>query len=105
MIVVAGIITFDPDYQAPMVEAANRVAEITRTESGCISYEFFADLNEAGRLHLFEEWELVGDLERHLEAAHLADFYGVMQASGLRSRDITRYVVSSHGPNRPEQSD
>ena len=37
--------------------AANRVAEITRTENGCISYEFFADINRRGRMLLFEEWE------------------------------------------------
>lgn len=102
MIVVAGTITFDPEHQATMVQAANHVAEMTRTEPGCISYEFFADLNHAGRLHVFEEWDSVEALERHLESSHLAEFYQVMQASGLRSRDITRYVVTSHGPNRPE---
>lgn len=105
MIVVAGTITFDPEHHGDMVTAANRVAEVTRTEQGCISYEFFADLNEPGRLHLFEEWKSVADLERHLEEPHLTDFYSALQASGVRTRDITRYQVSSHGPNRPEQSD
>jgi len=57
MVVVAGTITFDPARHQAMIAAARRVEERTRAEDGCISYEFFADLTEPGRLHLFEEWE------------------------------------------------
>ncbi len=102
MLVVAGTITFDPAHQEQMVEAANRVTAVTRAEEGCISYEFFADLNQPGRFHLFEEWEEEEHLLAHFEAPHLAEFFEVMQAYGLASRDITRYYVSSHGPNRPQ---
>lgn len=101
MIVVAGTITFDPANHNPMIEAAQQVAEITRSEEGCISYEFFADLAERGRLLVFEEWESEAHLEDHMVSSHLADFYQVMKASDLRDRSITRYIVASHGPNRP----
>ncbi|MEE8332175.1 MAG: antibiotic biosynthesis monooxygenase [Acidimicrobiia bacterium] len=53
MIIVA--ITFDAANQEVVVAAAQNVAAATRAEDGCISYEFFADLTEPGRLHLFEE--------------------------------------------------
>lgn len=101
MLIVAGAITFDPAHQDRMVEAAKVVAAETRKESGCISYEFFADLTTPGRFHLFEEWEDEASLLAHFETAHLAAFYEVMQASGLESRTINRYHVSSWGPNRP----
>lgn len=101
MLIVSGTITFDPANQDQMVAAAGTVAEATRAESGCISYEFFADLTTPGRLHLFEEWEDEDSLLAHFETDHLAAFYQVMQASGLESRNINRYYVSSWGPNRP----
>lgn len=100
MLVVAGTITFDPANQERMVEAATTVAAATRDESGCISYEFYADLNRAGRFHLFEEWEDEASLLAHFETDHLAAFYEVMKSSGLETRDINRYYISSHGPNR-----
>ena len=101
MLVVAGTITFNPTHQDQMAEAAQVVVAATRSEAGCISYEFFADLTTRGRFHLFEEWEDEASLLAHFETPHLAAFYEVMQASGLEARDITRYYVASHGPNRP----
>jgi quinol monooxygenase YgiN len=102
MLIVAGTIAFDPAHHDAMVEAAQAVTAATRREAGCMSYEFFADLTTKGRLLLFEEWEDEASLLAHFETPHLADFYEVLQASGLSSRDINRYYVSSYGPNRPE---
>ncbi|MDH3425060.1 MAG: antibiotic biosynthesis monooxygenase [Acidimicrobiia bacterium] len=101
MIIVAGIFTFDPAHQSAFVAAAGRVAEATRTEDGCISYEFFADLAEEGRVHLFEEWEEEHHLLAHFEAPHFAEFSRELDAIGIRSRDVNRYHVSRYGPNRP----
>lgn len=101
MLIVAGTITFDPANQASMIEATNVVSAATRNEAGCISYEFTADLNREGRFHLFEEWEDEASLLAHFETPHLATFYAVLQESGLETRDINRYYISSYGPNRP----
>ena len=100
MIIVAGTITFDPANQETVVAAAQKVATATRAEDGCISYEFFADLVQPGRLHLFEEWEEESHLLAHFEEPHFLEYGAVLAGADLRSRDITRYHVSSHGPNR-----
>lgn len=94
MIVVAVIVTFDGSNQATVVAAANRVAEITRTEEGCISYEFFADINRPGRMLLFEEWESEQTVNAHLASLHLAEFRSVLDAAGVTGREIKRYVVA-----------
>lgn len=99
MIVVAGTVTFDGANQEVVIAAANRVAEITRTEDGCISYEFFADLNGPGRMLVFEEWESEEALETHMKTPHLADFRAALGAAGATGRDIDRYIVESHRPN------
>ena len=100
MLVVAGTITYDPAYQQEVIAAADRVAALTRLEEGCLSYEFFADLMAPGRIHVFEEWEEEHHLEAHLQTAHLVEFSEVLRSSGLESRDINRYFVSSKRPNR-----
>ncbi|MGI9586533.1 MAG: putative quinol monooxygenase [Acidimicrobiia bacterium] len=101
MLVVAGTITFDPAHHETVVDAARIVAESTRLESGCSSYEFFSDLTLRGRLLVFEEWEGETQLLNHLESDHVAQFGAVLRASGMKSRDITRYHVSTSEPNRP----
>ncbi len=99
MIVVAGTVTFDGRNHEAAVAAANTVAEHSRREAGCLFYEFFADLNQPGRLLVFEEWETEEALEAHLATDHLAAFRAALAAAGATGRDINRYVVSSHRPN------
>ncbi len=57
-------------------------------------------LSPFGRL-VVAEMNRVGIM---IDISHVSDeaFYEVMKASGLETRDITRYYVSSHGPNRPD---
>jgi len=100
MLVVAGTIEFDPADQEAVVAVAQQASIATRAEVGCISYEFFADLAGNGRLHVFEEWEEERHLLAHFETPHFVAYAAELEAIGLRSRDITRYYVSSHGPNR-----
>lgn len=94
VIVVAVILTFDGSNLDTVIAAANRVAEITRTEKGCISYEFFADINRSGRILLFEEWESEETIDAHLATPHLAEFQSALAAAGVTGRQIKRYVVS-----------
>lgn len=92
MIVVAVTLTFDESKQAAMIAAANRVAEATHTEAGCVSYEFFADINRPGRMFLFEEWDSEAALDAHLASPHLAEFRSTLEAVGA-NRELKRYVV------------
>ena len=93
MIVVAVILTFHESTCVSMIEASNRVAEITRTEAGCISYEFFADINQPGRMLLFEEWESRDALDAHLASPHLAEFRAFLADADV-TRDLRRYEVT-----------
>ena len=100
MLVVAGTITFNPSNHQDVVDAALAAAEASRDETGCISYEFFADLSEPGRMLVFEEWEEEEHLLAHFKTSHFADFHAVLQQSGPRSRNVNRYYVSKREPNR-----
>lgn len=94
MIVVAGTLTYDPADDAGVRAAVTQVAAETRKESGNISYEFFADLSGPGRVLVFEEWESDDALRAHFSAPHMLEFRETLKAYDMRSRDVTRYLVT-----------
>jgi quinol monooxygenase YgiN len=98
MIVISGTLTYVPESEDLVRAACIAVAEETRREEGCISYEFFADLTGPGRVHVFEEWESDEALAAHGASAHIAAFRDALRGAGTTGRTLTRYVVEESGP-------
>ena len=103
MIVVAGTVEVPLEHQSAFAEAAQRVSETTRSEPGCISYAFWADVVEPGRFLVFEEWESEPDLDAHMSAEHFLDFRAFLADIGA-TRSINRYSVADVRPNVPRSS-
>ena len=91
MIVVAGTMVVDADQHDAMVDAANLVSAATRQEDGCLSYEFFADLNDRSRFHVFEEWESLEALEAHRRTDHIRAFGVSLRECGITASEVYRY--------------
>lgn len=100
MIVVAGTVEVPPEHHAAFADAALRVTGATRSEPGCISYAFWADVTEPGRFLVFEEWETEPDVDAHMSAAHFLEFRAFMSDVGA-TRNINRYTVAGVRPNNP----
>lgn len=100
MLVVAGSIDLDPAKREVALAASLAVMEATRREAGCISYTYSADLSEAGRFHVFEEWESGEALTAHFATPHMAVFQQAMAGFGIREMRIQRYEIASVGPLR-----
>jgi quinol monooxygenase YgiN len=98
MIVVSGLITFDPEKYDRAVELIDALCAATRAEDGCISYEFFTTPGDPGRSRVFEEWESEEALTAHQAAPHLADFYTASGELGITSAELYRYEVTSKTP-------
>jgi quinol monooxygenase YgiN len=98
MLVVAGRIAVRPECRADAVRLALEVAEATRAESGCLSYRFYADLEDPGRFFIFEEWRDAAALDAHFATPHMATF--LAQVGGLIAAppEITRYEVAAAAP-------
>lgn len=43
----------------------------TRKENGCLRYDLFVDLADAGKFTFIEEWESVETLEEHGRSPHI----------------------------------
>jgi quinol monooxygenase YgiN len=105
MIIVHGTIPLKPDARELALELARTMAEATRAELGCLSYEFYVGLSDPNTLLLFQEWESMEALMGHFQTEHMDAF--LKELPNVVSGEITtkRYAVQSvdEDEDLPEQ--
>ncbi len=95
MIIVHGTIPIRPDCRDKALELARTMADATRAEFGCISYDFYVGLSDPNTLMLFQEWETMDALMDHFQTEHMEEF--LQELPEIVSGEITtrRYAVQS----------
>lgn len=95
MIIVHGTIPIRPEARERALELARMMAEATRHEVGCISYDFYIGLSDPHTLMLFQEWENMDCLVNHFQTEHMEEF--LAELPDVVSGEITtrRYAVQS----------
>ena len=95
MIIVHGTIPLRPDSRDHALQLARRMADATRAEDGCISYDFYIGLSDPNTLMLFQEWESMEALMGHFQTEHMEAF--LSELPDLVSGEIItrRYAVQS----------
>ena len=74
MIIVHGTFPLKPALRAEALELMRRMSVASRSEFGCVSYEFYIGLSDPNTLLLFQEWESVEALQGHFETEHMEEF-------------------------------
>jgi quinol monooxygenase YgiN len=93
MLIVAGEFRVPPEHREAFATAARELTGPTREEPGCRVFEFWSDLDEAGRFLVFEIWGDPDDLVAHRTTPHVAAFLAAV--SGLdATSDLKRYLAS-----------
>ena len=87
-----------PELRAEAVELALWMQTETLKEPGCRRYQFAADLRDANRFVLVEEWESAEALQAHVETPHMATFRERLPRFVAGERRALRFEVSSAGP-------
>ena len=100
MLVIAGSIVIDPAKREAAILAAKEMMAATRQEPGCRAYTFSLDLEDGGRVHLFEHWESQAALDAHFKSAHMARFNAAVAGLGVREAMLHKYEVSTMAPLR-----
>lgn len=90
MIMIGGDMKINPAHRDEAVQAMIAMNAASQAESGCITYEFSADLEAADTFHLFEIWENEEALAGHGQTPHMATFREVMGRVRVSS-NIKRY--------------
>jgi len=106
VIIVHGTIPIRPESRERALELARAMAEATRTEPGCISYDFYVGLSDANTLMLFQEWETMEALTQHYQTPHMEAFLealpGVVAGEILTRRyAVQRVTQESDDPVEP----
>ena len=101
MIIVHGTIPIRPDCRERALELARQMADATREEVGCISYDFYVGLSDPNTLMLFQEWENMDCLMGHFQTDHMDAF--LKELPEIVSGEITtrRYAVQSVDDDEP----
>ena len=101
VIIVLGTIPIRPDRRDRVLELARDMAEATRAEFGCISYDFYLGLSDPNTLMLFQEWENMEALMGHFQTEHMDVF--LKELPEMVSGEITtrRYAVQSMDEDGP----
>ena len=87
-----------PEARDEAVRAAERVAEASRAEKGCVSYRFSSDLADPNLFCVFEEWESAEALDQHMARPHMAEFIGALAGIVGGEAKVMRYEVASSAP-------
>ena len=95
MIIVAGTVAIKPENRDEAANVALKMVAATKVEVGCIAYDFWSDLGDPNRFHVYEEWETQDALEAHFKTSHMAEFMEALPSLIAGSPDIKRYEVSS----------
>ena len=104
MIIVHGTFPLKDDFREDALRIMRRMALATRSELGCISYEFYIGVSDPNRLFLFQEWESVEALYDHLETKHMDEFLRDIPEMLDGHVSTRRYEVrASEGSYKDEQ--
>ena len=88
MIVVVGQFRFPPEQMAAALPAMRKVMEATRTEDGCIEYNYGEDVLDPGLIRVSEVWASRAQLDAHMQTPHMAAWQRERAELGLSGRSI-----------------
>jgi quinol monooxygenase YgiN len=95
MIIVHGTLPITPAQRDDAMSVMREMAVASRTEYGCLSYEFYVGVSDPNTMLLFQEWESLDAYQGHFDTEHMADFMKVLP--DVLDGEITtrRYEVRS----------
>lgn len=70
---VVAVIKAKAGSEAIVQEGLKALAEPSRKEDGCLSYELFVSIAEPGTFVTVEAWTSQADLDAHMASPHLAE--------------------------------
>ncbi|GAA5140802.1 putative quinol monooxygenase [Nocardioides marinquilinus] len=92
---VVATIPIDPAQAAAAAPALAALAEGSRSEEGCLSYEVFSSQAVPGVFVTIEEWRSQEDLDAHMATPHVASALEI--AGPLLAGDIVIHPLAPVG--------
>ncbi|WP_138757243.1 putative quinol monooxygenase [Modestobacter altitudinis] len=74
MLIILSSATATPGRRDELIAAARAIAAVTRSDRGCLSYDFAADLDDPDRVLGVEVWADRAALDEHMGHDHSREF-------------------------------
>lgn len=97
-IVISGEIDFPPANRQDALAGAQGLIELALAEQGCRHYAWTLDPYDAGRVHVFEEWDNGEDLQSHLDGEAYHQMLAHLSAFSILAADTRKYRVDLTEP-------
>ncbi|MBL9009639.1 MAG: antibiotic biosynthesis monooxygenase [Alphaproteobacteria bacterium] len=92
-IVISGEVDFDPASRAAALAGARALIDQALAQKGCRHYAWTPDPFDAGRIHVFEEWDSADELAAHLAGPAYAGMIAHLSGFGIRGAVTRKYRV------------
>jgi quinol monooxygenase YgiN len=84
-----------PECRRKMIEMSAGMLEPSRSEEGCIVYEFLQDPLDPDSFTFYEKWRSRKDLDLHFEKPHFKDFEQIFPNLIVGPESVVAYEVAS----------
>ena len=98
MLVVTGIIEINADDLDAAKALAGPMGTPSRAEQGCHAYAFYQDLENPGKLRIYEEWADQSALDAHFATPHMAAFVAGLGALAVKSMNVVKFERGETSP-------
>lgn len=98
MLVLSGTFKAVEGAQATLIAMAKDLLPLSRSEAGCIRYDFFQDPIDPQRFLFFELWRTREDLRAHFEKPYFKIFAERLPALTVEDAEIVTYETSGATP-------
>lgn len=94
-IIVTGSMQVKPEKRQEFLDLAQSCIQPSRSETGCIFYNFYEDSTEPNKFLFFEEWQNRNALEEHFQTSYFQRFAAKVPELFIGAVTIKIYHVSS----------
>ena len=105
MIIVHGTFPIRSEVRDDAISLMREMVMASRSEYGCVSYEFYVGLTDPNTLLLFQEWESVEALQGHYETDHMEDFLKALPEVLDGEISTRRYEVRTSQDDELDEED
>ncbi|MBW4580031.1 MAG: antibiotic biosynthesis monooxygenase [Tildeniella nuda ZEHNDER 1965/U140] len=89
-------LTIKPDEREAFISASNLLSEPSRTEEGCVSWEYFQDTTDPNTFVFIEEWTGKEAFDFHFHTEHFQKYLTLLRARWLtKPFSVRQYTIDA----------
>lgn len=88
MKIITVVFTAKPEARDKVIEVCTAMIAPSRNEEGCLSYNFYENMNERDSFFFYEEWKDQEAIEYHTHTKHYKNFLAQFESLIIGTADM-----------------